>query len=131
MYNGDDPVQVECLRFCFLPVLKHELERVAKHFNLHKIRPSGNELSSHRRPDTIYLLPELTNTMSYLHNTAKEDLRVTKDVCCVVQKDRFSESFAELAHMILRENNLQLPTNDVRGAEHLYIDLLGFIEDLF
>ena len=67
--------------------------------------------------------------MSYLHNN--EDLQVTKDVCCVVQKDIFGESFAELAHMILKENNLQLSTNDVRGAEQLYIDLLGFIEDLF
>ncbi|XP_068708455.1 uncharacterized protein [Montipora foliosa] len=85
LYNDDDPVQVECLRFCFLPVLQHELERVAKHWNLHKIRPSCNELSPHGRPDTIYFLPEVTNTMSYLHNTANEDLQVTKDVCCVIQ----------------------------------------------
>ena len=85
LYNDDDPVQVKCLRFCFLPVLQHELERVAKHWNLHKIRPSCNELSPHGRPDTIYLLPEMTNTMSYLHNTANEDLQVTKDVCCVIQ----------------------------------------------
>ena len=72
----------------------------------------------------------MTKPVSYPHKTANKDLQVTKDVCCVVQKDGFSESFAELVHMILRENNLQLPTNDVRGAEHLYIDLLGFIEDL-
>ena len=102
-----------------------------KNWNLHKIRPSCNELSPHGRPGTIYFLPEVTNTMSYLHNTANEDLQVTKDVCCVIQKDIFGESFAELAHMILREHNLQLPTSDVRGAEYLYIDLLSFIEDLF
>ena len=131
LYNDDDPVQVKCLRFCFLLVLQHELERVAKHWNLHKIYPSSNELSPHGRQDTIYLLPELRNTMLYLHNTANEELQVTKDVCCVVQKDRFSESYAELARMILRENILQLPANDVRGAEHLYIDILSFIEDLF
>ena len=67
-------------------------------------------------------------TLSYLHKTSTEDLAVTKDVCCVVQQDNFSQTFAELAHLILRENNLQIPS-DLSQAEHFYIDLLGFIDD--
>lgn len=67
-------------------------------------------------------------TLSDLHKTSTEDLAVTKDVCCVVQQDKFSQTFAELAHLILRENNLQIPS-DLSQAEHFYIVLLGFIED--
>ena len=130
LYDGTDPVHAECLRFCFLPLLREELERVTKHWNLHKIRPSSNETSPHGRPDTIYFLPEATNTISYLHKTSNVDLVVTKDVCCEVEQDNFSQTFAKLAHLIMRENNLQIPS-DVSQAEHLYIDLLGFIEDLY
>ena len=55
---------------------------------------------------------------------------VTKDVCCVVQEDNFSQTFAELAHLIMIEKNLQIPS-DLNQAEHLYIDLLGITEDLY
>ena len=130
LYNDATPIHVECLRFCFLPILRGELERVAKHWNLHKIRPSCNESSPHGRPDTNYLLPELRNTMSYLHNVSSEYLQVTENVCCVVQEDSFTKSFTELVLMIMRENNIQLTLSDVSQAEQLYIDLLVVIEDL-
>ena len=55
---------------------------------------------------------------------------VTKDVSCEVKQDNFSQTFAELAHMIMSEKNFQIPTN-LSQAEHLYIDLLGFIEHMY
>lgn len=68
-----------------------------------------------------------TIKISYLHKTSTEDLVVTKDVSCEVKQDNFSQTFAELAHMIMSEKNFQIPSQ----AEHLYIDLLGFIEDMY
>lgn len=119
---------MECLRFCILPLLREELERVAKHWNLHKIRPSYNETSPRGWPDTIYFLPDATNTISYIHNVPMEDLEVAKDVCCEVPQDNLAQTFAELAHLIINENNLLLSTADISQVEHLYIDLLGFVE---
>ena len=94
----------------YMPLFREELERVAKHWNLHTIRPSSNECSPHERPVTIYFLPEVTNTISYLHNASVEDLNVAKDVCCDMQLDNFAKTFAELAHLIMEEKNLWLPT---------------------
>ena len=42
LYCDDDVVQAECLKFCFLPVIRNELHKVAVLWNLHKIRPSTN-----------------------------------------------------------------------------------------
>ena len=43
LFDDDDYVHMQCLKFCFMPLLRAELNRVAQHWNLHKIRPSGNE----------------------------------------------------------------------------------------
>ena len=41
-----------------------------------------------------------------------------------------AEVFSELAQLIVRENNLPVGVNDVNQAERLYIDLLGFLENI-
>lgn len=54
LYCDDDPLHVECLRFCFQPLIQEELNRVAQHWNLHRIRPSLNQESPPGRPDVLY-----------------------------------------------------------------------------
>ena len=49
----------ECLKFCFMGVIQAELDRVAQHWNLHRIRPQNNVESPPGRPDTLFFLPEL------------------------------------------------------------------------
>lgn len=60
LYTDNDPVQVECLKFSFMPVLRKELHRVAVLWNLHRIRPSSNAESPNGRPDMLYFVPEIT-----------------------------------------------------------------------
>lgn len=87
------------------------------------------DLSRHFGMIAITITSGINTTIkiSYLHKTSTEDLVVTKDVSCEVKQDNFSQTFAELAHMIMSEKNFQIPSQ----AEHLYIDLLGFIEDMY
>ena len=42
LFTDSDPIQVECLWFCFMPLIEDELCRVVQEWNLHKIRPSSN-----------------------------------------------------------------------------------------
>ena len=90
------------------------------------------DLSRHFGMIAITITSGINTTIkiSYLHKTSTEDLVVTKDVSCEVKQDNFSQTFAELAHMIMSEKNFQIPSN-LSQAEHLYIDLLGFIEDMY
>ena len=49
-----------------MPVLRAELQKVAQHWNLHKIRPSKSEDSPAGRPDVLYFIPEADDRESYL-----------------------------------------------------------------
>lgn len=52
MFDLDNPVVKECLRFCFMDALQTDLGRIANHMNSHEIRhrgyaelPSVNQMS--------------------------------------------------------------------------------------
>ena len=131
LYNDSDPIHVECLKFCYMPLLREELHRVAKNWNLHKIRlTSGNEQSPCGRPDINYFVPEAFGAISYLQLVPEEDLDMANEICCNAPQDNFGKVFSELAEIIIRENNLAVAVIDVSQAECLYIDLLGFLENI-
>lgn len=98
----------KCLKFCFMPVSRAELQRVAQHWNLHKIRPSKNEDSPAGRPDVLYFIPEADGRASYLNEVPEEEVEVAMDVCCEEPEDDISDCFRELAR-ILMKNDLRMP----------------------
>ena len=59
IYSEDNVIEVECLRFFFMNIIREELHRFAIQWNLHKMRPSRNEESPCGRPDLLYHVPEL------------------------------------------------------------------------
>ena len=55
--NMSDPLQKECLWFCFAEVLQMGLNEVKGNWNTHYIRMSRFETVS-GRPDSLYAIPE-------------------------------------------------------------------------
>lgn len=54
------------LMFCYMPLLRDELHRTARLWNLHRIRPSTNLELPFGRPDVLFFfLPEVSGTKSY------------------------------------------------------------------
>ena len=53
IFCDHDPIHLECLGFCFMPLIQGELNKVATHWNQHKIRPSHNVESPSGRPDVL------------------------------------------------------------------------------
>lgn len=129
LYNKTDLFQVECLLFCFMPVIQDELRRVVQEWNLHKIRPSSNESSPPGRPETLYFLPELTGTSSYLNNIKAIDIDVAEDVCCESPDTDVPDTSAELAQIIMDEKGLEMASSP-QSALNLYLELLSSIEDI-
>ena len=119
LFNDDDYIHMQCLKFCFMPLLRVELNRVAQHWNLHKIRASGNEDSPAGRPDVLYVLPKAYGRQSYLNEVPEEELEVAMDVCCEEPEDGVSDSFRGLAGILINENALRIPSN-AQEAEDLY-----------
>ena len=42
LFCDDDYIQEECLKLCFTNILRDELQRAARLWNAHRIRPSTN-----------------------------------------------------------------------------------------
>ena len=128
LYCDSNIIHIECLRFCYMSILHDELQRAAKLWNVHKIRPSSNPESPPGRPDMLYFLPEITETQDFMTNVDLEDVELAKEVCC--SEDPLppcSPLFKDLADIIMQEQGLTMPKSPDE-ARFLYIQLLSFVK---
>lgn len=128
LYSDDDPVQVECLKFCFMPLIQGELDRVTQHWNLHKIRLSSNEESPSGRPDVLYFLPELSGSSSRGQDINMDDIEDIQDMLNMHahRLSLRSADFAELAGLIMDDERLSMPET-VEEALDLYTLLVSLL----
>jgi hypothetical protein len=130
IYRDEQIIDKQCLTFCNNNIIRDELYKVARHWNIHCIRPSINSESLSGRPDTLYFLPEVNNTRDYKTRTNAADMEVAEEMCCLQNPPNGCEpEFNELATIIMRENRLQMPTT-VEEAEQLYVELIHIIENI-
>ena len=97
LYCDDDSLLIEYLQFYFLPLIKEVLNHIARHWNLHRFRPSLNQESSPERPTVWYFLPELKGTISSLHAFDEAVKAVAEEMCCDNSALPSDGTFAELA----------------------------------
>ena len=130
LYCANDAVQAECLKFCFMPLIRKELYKVAVLWNLHKIRPTNNAESPSGRPDMLYFVPDVTGGADLKQDVDIDDIELAEQRCCY----RYAESgccveFTQLASIIMQEQNLDMPET-AEDAVTLYSTLLQSIDDL-
>ena len=53
-----NPLHIECLRFCFGPMIKHDLEIYRKEWNEHSIRKQRARNIPGGKPNVMFKLPE-------------------------------------------------------------------------
>ena len=131
IYNDGNNVHVECLKFCFSDLIQKQLQRVARLWNPHKIRPSTNADSPDGRPDIMYHIPLAIGTRDFGYQVSEEEIQIARGMCAVERPaSGCSQEFNALAEMIMQENELVRPNNK-EEAEELYLVLLRLIEDIF
>lgn len=128
LYNANDKIQVECLKFCFMGIIRYDLQRLARHWNTHKIRPVRNTESPNGKPDVLFFLPQLSGTVDYKCIVDLDDLDVAEE-CVREPQLRGSPEIMELASMIMEDRDLSFPEN-VNEARLLYEELLLAISDI-
>ena len=130
IYCDSNPIHVECLKFCFMELIQDELKRVAEHWNLHRIRPCTNSNSPAGRPDVLYFLPELEETMDFSIPVPSHEMDLAIEEGCDYDIEQPAlGDFVELAHLIMDEEGLTMP-DDAEEALSLYIDLVFHIENI-
>ena len=123
LYCDSNPVHVDCLRFCYMDLIRDELHRFARLWDNHQIRPSINCESPSGRPDLLYYLPEVSATHNFLVPFDKDDVILCEEELCDMKE------FCQLANIIMNEENLMLP-KDPMEARNLYLSLINHIDNL-
>ena len=120
----------EYLLFCYMAIIREELQRVTRLWNLHRIRPSTrNNSSPHGRPCLLYYHPEMTGAVDCKHDVDIDDSDVARDMGCSDLPMNSSLEFNALSEVIMTEEGLRMPEN-VYEAQNLYLILVNEIEKL-
>ena len=101
-------MHVECPLFWYIALINEELQRVARLWNLHRIRPSTkNNSSPHGRLCLLYYHPEIKGAVDCKHDVDIDKLNVARDMCCGDLPTGSSPEFIELAELIVIEEGLE------------------------
>lgn len=132
LYCDADVTNVECLKFCYMPVLQNELQRVARLWNSHRIRPSTNQESPPGKPDVLYFLSSAANddVEDCKKRVNLAEIDIAEEVCCAdMPQSEPRDQFCHLATIIMNEKGLTQPQTPA-AAQELYIELLSEIENI-
>ena len=64
VFNTVNPLHIECLRFCFLPLIQVQLNQFVENWNEHRIRRQRMEVPS-GIPNVLYFQPEIFGSTDY------------------------------------------------------------------
>ena len=126
LFNSASRALVDCLKFCFIGVLRKELKEMAEEWNEHIISKSSNGGPS-GRPDTMYFLPHLFDCQDYSDPLEDDDIDEFLPAVEEIPPD-YSAEFGEFAEFIMTNEGLEMPV-DVKSCLNLYLFLLEKIEE--
>lgn len=130
IYDECNIIHRECIQFCFMSLIRDELYRVAKHWNLHRIRPTKNYETPPGRPDVLYFLPEANDSQSYMYPIPLEDIEAVENAFSTLPPNNGgSDEFQELASLIMHEYDLQMPKTATE-AKLLHMILTSYLNNL-
>ena len=122
LIDPSDPIVIECLRFCFMGVIRAELKDILVEWNQHIISKSLGGGPSGRH-DTMYFLPHLYGCNNNIQNVPGDEI---DDFYPVVEDfpPDVSEEFKQFAEEVMHNHNRVMSTN-VHGSFDLYVFLLN------
>jgi len=95
-----------------------------KEWNGYKIRSTKNAIAPSGRPTSMFYLPHLWNSESYLFDLQDENISLCKDECVFVSELVCDETIFQLCHILIEENNLVVTnSNGAYDVVNLYIEL--------
>ena len=99
IYRDGDNLLDECLKFCFLPVLRRELHLVAELWNTHNIQSQKRHEVEGGKPDIMFFMPEAYKTCDYLRTVDIEDVRLCRRLYTEKCAD-LNENIEELVRLL-------------------------------
>ena len=133
VFDNSDPVHVECMRFCFTPVLQADLQRSVYLWNNHTIRYQNDRECPSGKPNMMYFVPEQFGSTDQSKDVTYSDDDIDDAVtqfCEQYPRYGCSAAFVNIVEMIIGDNiaNYEMPTT-ADEAFTLYTNLIDFIDD--
>ena len=122
--DGSSPIVQECLRFCFIRLLREELDEFKNRWNSHLIATSRGSTLPRGRPDSLYCLPELYETESFRKDVDLEEIEEFNDPDFIRETDNISEGFKEFVSIVLESGETTNYLQPVDEGLHLHFNLL-------
>lgn len=123
LIDVEDPVHIECLRFCFLGLIQRDVDRMKNEWNTHHIQTKRHLHGIRGKPDKMFYLPEEYNTQSYGKINRHDELQE------IEQELESDEGDADVINLnIVRIATILLPDwetpENVEEAQNLYCLLI-------
>jgi hypothetical protein len=124
-----DAIHIECLRFCFIPVIQTDLDMVRDAWNNHRIRKQ-NTLCPSDRPLILYNYPELFGCCDMKMEVDMDVLDMCEDIQAVENDFEMgsSDEFSEIALEAMLHLGLSLP-HTLHGAVELFGNIITFLNN--
>ena len=125
LLNTDDPVVLDCLHYCFMGIIREELNSVKEDWNTHIISRS-HKSGPTGRPSCMYYLPHLYDKQDCVERINKEEIEEFNSVIGELPSN-FTPKFSALARSVIPNNGIKTPKNPSE-ALNLYLFLLEKID---
>ena len=126
LFNSASRALVDCLKFCFIGILRKELKEMAEELNEH-IKSKSSNVGPSGRPDAMYFLPHLFDCQDYSVPLEDNDIDEFLPAVEVIPSDYSAES-GEFAEITMTNEGLEMLV-DVKSCLNLYLLLLEKIEE--
>ena len=124
-FYKDDYLTKECLRFCFIPIIRRELRIVAELWNTHHIQRQRRCDVEGSKPDVMFFTPEVYGKQDYLVNVDKDDVSACKEIYAENCVD-YNEDLEELVRLI--KTDYQPPLNEDEALK-LYSEIIVLLKN--
>ncbi|XP_063408656.1 uncharacterized protein [Mytilus edulis] len=105
--NNTNPVHLECVRFCFLPVIQQHLDIFKNMWNSHRIRSQRQVDQNYGVPDVMYNQPLLYDAVDYSYDIPCDE-SIFDDITRLYTKPMLprgcSEEFCQFIQQITNVN---------------------------
>ena len=107
LFANDDPVILDCVRFCFMDLIRKDLASIVNDWNAHII--SSSRYGGPRgRPDSMYYLPHLFDAEDYLVKVENDEIEEFIP-CVTTEIEDCSAKFKEFSRTIMLNDNIEMP----------------------
>lgn len=133
LLRTDDPVHLECLRYCFLPLIQRDLDSFKRTWNLHRIRQQRHTEVPSGIPTVMYYQPEAYETRDYSYPLPCDMQTINRlQEIYTVKKPQFgcSDEFIPILEYVCEIPRQQLPVpKTVESATSLFQALTEKLDD--